>query len=119
LNWRIFDWNKGSLQRQSLSLNQQILQIKQEQLINQVGVKTQAQLNAMEKAKALMQSDNDLVTLYNSVADAYAAQMENGTITAADYLVQLNMAQEARTNLELHQMQLLIATINYNTLIGE
>ena len=119
LNWRIFDWNKGSLQRQSLSLNQQNLQIRQQQLINQVNVKTQAQLNAMEKARALMQNDNELVSLYTSVADAYAAQLENGTLTAAEYLTQLNMAQEVKTNLELHRMQLLIATLNYNTLLGE
>ncbi len=119
LNWRIFDWNKGSLQRQSLDLNQQILQIRQQQLINQLNVKTQAQLNAMEKARALMQNDNELVALYTNVADAYAAQLDNGTLTAAEYLTQMNMAQEAKTNLELHRMQLLIATLNYNTLLGE
>ena len=119
LNWRIFDWNKGSVQRQALSLNQQLLQIKQQQLISQLNVKTQTQLNAMEKARALMQNDNELVELYTEVADAYAAQLENGTLTAAEYLTQLNMAQEAKTNLELHRMQLLVATLNYNTLLGE
>jgi outer membrane protein TolC len=119
LNWRIFDWNKGSLQRQSLSLNQQLLQIRQQQVLTQVGVKTEGQLTAMAKARALMQDDAELVELYTQVADAYAAQLENGTLTAAEYITQLNKAEEARINLELHRMQLLIATLNYNTLLGE
>jgi outer membrane protein TolC len=118
-NWRIFDWNKGSLQRQSLSLNQQLLLIKQQQVLTQVGVKTEGQLNAMAKARALMQDDAELVELYTQVADAYAAQLENGTLTAAEYIIQLNKAEEARINLELHRMQLLIAILNYNTLLGE
>jgi hypothetical protein len=59
------------------------------------------------------------VELYTQVADAYAAQLENGTLTAAEYITQLNKAEEARINLELHRMQLLIATLNYNTLLGE
>ncbi len=119
LNWKIFDWQQGNLQRQSLSMNQQIISLKKDQLKSQVGVQTATQLNNVEKAKTLMQDDAELVNLYTSVSAAYANQLENGTITSAEYILQLNKQQEAMLNLELHKLQLLVATINYNTLLGK
>ena len=117
MQWHIFDWNKGSVQRQTLDLSQNIIRLKQDRLKRQLGVQTRAETNKIEKAKQLMQNDEELLKLYTSVSSAYASQLENGTITSAEYVQQLNKEQEARTNLELHKLQLLIATMNYNTLI--
>jgi outer membrane protein TolC len=118
LQWHIFDWNKGSTQRQTLDLSQNILRLKQDRLKMQVGVQREAQQSQMEKTRQLMLNDAELLDLYTSISAAYAAQLENGTITSADYIQQLNKEQEARTNLELHKLQLLIATLNYNTIIN-
>jgi len=117
MQWHIFDWNIGSVQRQTLYLSQNIIRLKQDRLKRQLGVQTRAETNKIEKAKQLMQNDEELLKLYTSVSSAYASQLENGTITSAEYVQQLNKEQEARTNLELHKLQLLIATMNYNTLI--
>ena len=100
-------------------MNQQIISLKKDQLKSQVGVQTATQLNNVEKAKTLMQDDAELVNLYSSVSATYANQLENGTITSAEYILQLNKQQEAMLNLELHKLQLLVATINYNTLLGK
>jgi outer membrane protein TolC len=118
LQWHIFDWNKGSTQRQTLDLSQNILRLKQDRLKMQVGVQREAQQSQIEKTRQLMLNDAELLDLYTSISAAYAAQLENGTITSADYILQLNKEQEARTNLELHKLQLLIATLNYNTIIN-
>ena len=119
LQWHIFDWNKGSTQRQTIDLSQKIIRLKQDRLKTQVGVQRETQQSQIEKARQLMVNDQELVDLYTSISAAYSAQLENGTITSADYIQQLNKEQEARTNLELHKLQLLIATLNYNTLLGE
>ena len=65
-----------------------------------------------------MQDDAELVNLYKSVADAYSVQLKNGTITSAEYITQLNKVQEAESNLELHKLQLQVAIMNYNNLLG-
>ena len=117
LQWHIFDWNKGSLQKQNLSVSQSLLRLQQDRIKKQVGVKAQAEQRQIEKAEQLMLDDNELLELYTSVSLAYASQLENGTITSAEYIQQLNKEQEAKTNLELHKLQLAIAIINYNTLI--
>ena len=118
LQWHIFDWNKGSTQRQTIDLSQKIIRLKQDRLKTQVGVQRETQQSQIEKARQLMVNDQELVDLYTSISAAYSAQLENGTITSADYIQQLNKEQEARTNLELHKLQLLIATLNYNTIIN-
>lgn len=118
LQWHIFDWNKGSTQRQTLDLSQKIISLKQDRLKMQVGVQREVEQSQIEKARQLMLNDRELLDLYTSISAAYAAQLENGTITSADYIQQLNKEQEARTNLELHKLQLIIATLNYNTLIN-
>ena len=119
LNWKIFDWNQGSIQRQSLSVNQSLIGLKKAQMTSQIGVQTSAQLNTIEKVKTLMQDDAELVQLYTSVADSYASQLKNGTITSAEYITQLNKVQEAESNLELHKLQLQVAILNYNNLLVE
>ena len=119
LNWHVFDWGKGGLQEQTIDLNRQLLTLQKQQVMTQLSVQTDAQLTAIEKAEALMETDADLVRLYESVANAYASQLENGTITSADYITQLNKQQTARANLELHRLQRLAATLNYNTMLGQ
>ncbi len=119
LRWKMFDWNQGRVLRQNLSINQKIIDLKKVQLSSQIGVQTAAQLNTIEKVKTLMQDDAELVSLYKLVADAYAAQLKNGTITSAEYIAQLNKVEEAESNLELHKIQLQVAILNYNNLLGE
>ena len=117
MQWHIFDWNKGSLQKQNLSLSQNLLRLQQDRIKKQMGVKSKTEQQQIQKAKELMLKDDELLTLYSSIASAYASQLENGTITSADYVRQLNKEQEAKTNLELHKLQLTIAILNYNTLM--
>jgi outer membrane protein TolC len=117
MQWHIFDWNRGSVQRQTLDLSQNLMRLKQDRLKRQIGVQSGTEQQNMEKARRLMQDDQEMLDLYKSVSAAYASQLENGMITSAEYIQQLNLEQEARTNLELHKLQLLIATMNYNTLL--
>lgn len=117
MQWHIFDWNKGSIQKQNLSLSQNLLQLQQDRIKKRMGVKSETEKQQIQKAKEMMLKDDELLELYTSVSRAYASQLENGTITSAEYVRQLNKEQEAKTNLELHKLQLTIAILNYNTLM--
>ena len=117
LNWHILDWSKGNLQRQTLDLNQSMMRLAQERAKKQVRIEAANERNQIEKAQELMQDDEEILMLYADVTAAFAAQLENGTITSAEFIQQLNKEQIARTNLELHKLQLIIATLNYNTIV--
>ena len=67
----------------------------------------------------LVISDNEIISLRKSVTDAAKAQLENGVITANDFLKEVNAEDQARQSLISHQVQLMQAQINYQTIAGK
>jgi outer membrane protein TolC len=53
------------------------------------------------------------------VKNAAKAQLENGVISANDYLREVNAEDQARSMLISHQIQLIQAEINYQIIIGK
>jgi len=56
--------------------------------------------------------------LREKVKIAANAQLENQVISSSDYVREVNAEDQARQTLITHQLQLLQAKINYNTLAG-
>jgi outer membrane protein TolC len=73
----------------------------------------------IDKYKQLVETDKAIIDLRLSVKNAARAQLENGVITANDYLREVNAEDQARQNLIVHQIQLLQAQINYQTTLGK
>ena len=67
----------------------------------------------------LIETDQGIIDLRAQVKDAARAQLENGVITANDYLREVNAEDQARQLLITHQIQLLQAEINYHTILGK
>ncbi|MBI2794897.1 MAG: TolC family protein [Ignavibacteria bacterium] len=118
LSWKIFDWNQGALQKQSIDLNKKSLTIQRRRIQTQANVVAESFLNGMARAEELMKSDQELLLLYSSVTNVYAVKMMSGTITSAEYVAQLTKQEQARVNSELHKLQYLVAVMNYNSAMG-
>ena len=73
----------------------------------------------MDKLKQLIAKDEEIIALREDIKNAANAQLENGIITANDYLRELNAADQSRQSLITHQIQLLQAQINYQTISGK
>ena len=76
------------------------------------------QQSDIEKLEQLITTDKEIIDIRASVKDAAKAQLENGVITANDYLREINAEDQARQALITHELQLLQATINYKTISG-
>lgn len=72
----------------------------------------------IRKYRELIKSDEEIVRLRESVDKSSAAQLENGVISANDYLLDINAAAQARQVRVVHAMQLLQAQYNYKTTSG-
>jgi len=80
---------------------------------------TMRQQNAdIVRYQQLMQSDNEIINLRRSVKQASTVQLQNGVITANDYLLDINAEAQARQALVLHEVQLLMSQYNYKTTSG-
>jgi outer membrane protein TolC len=80
---------------------------------------TMHQENAdIRKYKKLITSDEEIVRLRDSVRTTSAVQLENGVISANDYLLDIDAAAQARQDRVVHEIQLLMAQYNYKTTSG-
>jgi len=72
----------------------------------------------MEKYVELVKKDDAIISLRASVKAASSAQLENGVLSAHDYVTQVNAEDEARQSKILHEVQLLQAQFNYQNTMG-
>jgi len=116
-------WNFGSLytlknQRQILDIDKTSLDVQKETfLFNTTLIQKQQQAD-IEKYNDLFKQDNAIIALRESVKKAASAQLENGVLSAHDYINQVNAEDQARQNLILHQIELLQSQYNYQNTIG-
>ncbi len=68
------------------------------------------------KMKLLMQSDGEIIALRENVKNASLKQLENGIITAGDYLRDVNALEQARENRILHEIQWLFSIYTSRTI---
>ena len=119
LNWALNGFYTKKNDRQLVKINQDIVDTKRETFLLNTNAQLATQRNEIDKLLKLIESDNEIIELRRSVTDAAKAQLENGVMTANDYLVEVNAEDQSRQVLIGHQLQLLQAQIVYNTIKGK
>jgi outer membrane protein TolC len=119
-----FNWSLGGLytkkkEKELVEVNKKIVEVQKEFFLLNTNTQLVQQYSEIEKLQQLITSDNEIIGLRGSVKEAAKAQLENGVITANDYLKEINAEDQARQTLITHQLQLLQAQINYNTISGK
>jgi outer membrane protein TolC len=116
-------WNFGSLY--SLKNNQHLLEInknsqdiQKETFLFNTKLSQLQQNENVQKYDSLLDKDDTIVDLRASVKKAAYAQLENGVLSAHDYINQVNAEDQARQTKILHEMQLLQARYSYQNIVG-
>jgi outer membrane protein TolC len=118
-----FNWTLTALytlknNRRILSLSQNDLDIQKEAFLFNTNISMAQQSEGIKKYSDLVSKDKEIVDLRTSVKNASNAQLQNGVLTAHDYLTQVDAEAQARLGLILHQVQLLQAEYNYQNTSG-
>jgi outer membrane protein TolC len=116
-------WNLGSLytlknQKRLLDINRKSLDIQKETFLFNTTLTQKQQTSDIDKDIELVKKDDAIINLRESVKKASAAQLENGVLSAHDYITEVNAEDQARQNRILHEMQLLQAQYNYQDTMG-
>lgn len=119
-----FNWTFGGLYTQKrekkiIELSQQSVDVQKEVFLFNTNTQLRQEQSEIDKLQKLIDTDKEIVDLRIKVKDAAKAQLENGVITASDYLDEVNAEDQARQALITHQVQLLQALINYQTISGK
>jgi len=77
----------------------------------------QQQNQEIGKYLSLIQTDQELVDLRKNIKNTAKAQLENGVITTNDYIKEVNAEDQARQNMAVHEIQLLMSSyqLQYTT----
>ncbi len=119
LNWNLWNWNSRKNEKNIYSLSTQILE-KQKDIFNlNTNILIEQQQSEIIKYETLLKSDNEIIELQTSIKNSATSQFENGTLSANDYLNELNAENRAKLNLKLHEIQLIMAKVNLQIIIGE
>lgn len=118
-----FNWSLAGLytrrnEKQIVEVNKKIIDIQKENFLLNTNTALKQQQSEIEKLELLISKDKEIVDLRSSIKETAKAQLENGVITANDFLREVNAEDQARQSLIAHQLQLLQAQINYRTISG-
>ena len=119
--WNLTDFYSKTLKNdlQQIRNGAQLIDLQRDVFLLNTKSVMEQQSADIQKWQALIESDRQIVALRGKIKESATAQVENGTLTTNDYLIELNAESQARLNLELHQLQLLLAQINLKTTVSQ
>ena len=119
LNWSFGGLYTRKSEIKIIELNQKTVDIQKEVFLLNTNTQLKQQQSEIDKLQQLVDKDKEIIDLRIKVKDAAKAQLENGVITSNDYLREVNAEDQSRQSLITHQIQLLQAQINYQTISGK
>jgi len=119
-----FTWPFGGLytikkEKEQTEINKEMIDVQKETFVLNTNTALKKQQSEIEKYIQIESRDQEIIDLREEVKKASLAQLDNGVITADDYLRVVNEQDLARQSLIIHQIQLLQAQINYQTTLGK
>ena len=119
LNWAFGGLYTQKKEKQLIELGKRSIGIQKEIFLLNTNTVLKQQEAEISKMKKLIAKDYEIIELRVKVKDAAKVQLDNGVITANDYLREVNAEDQSRQSLITHQVQLLQAQINYQNTSGK
>ena len=117
--WNIFDWNKANNEKQQIKIQQNIIEERKTDLTDNLKRALKSKNAEMASLQSLIEKDSELIALRKRITAEAESKYENGTITATDYINELDSEKEAQINSEIHKINLALAQIEFLNIIGK
>jgi outer membrane protein TolC len=117
-NWQFGGFYTVKNQQQLLDINRQTTDLQKETFLFNTSITLKQQNTDIEKLKAVIEKDNEIIAKRTEVKNAAKSQLDNGMITIHEYINQLDAEDLAKQALLLHQVQLLLAEYSYQNTTG-
>lgn len=118
LSWNITGFYTYKNEKKMLANNQSMIDIQRETFLFNTNLTLKQQNADITKMQELIETDKSIVTLRESVKNTTQNQLTYGTATTNDYLIAVNAEDQAKQNLILHEIQLLMTEYNTQTTAG-
>lgn len=118
LKWKIWDWNSTSREKELLGYQQQMLQNQRTSFDREMESLMVQEEARIEQYRETMEMDQQVLELQKSISGKAAVRLENGTMTATEYITELNKESLARITLATHQVMLMQSMANFLIIQG-
>lgn len=118
LNWSLTSLYTNGKEKKILDLNKSLVDAQKETFLFNTNFSLKQQNAELSKLAELLMADKEIIELRSSIKTTSAVQLENGIITSNDYIKEVNAEDQARQNMLLHEIQLLMAQYNQKTISG-
>ena len=118
LSWNLSSAYTLSNDRKVLALNREQIGVQQKVFDRNLSLQLRQQQTEIDRVTALLEKDREISALRSKIRQTASVQLDNGTIAARDYTSELNAESQALLNQKTHELQLLLAKVQYRTLTG-
>ncbi|OJV15437.1 MAG: transporter [Dyadobacter sp. 50-39] len=118
LNWSLSGLYTIKKDRELIRNNRDAIQLQRETFLFNTNLAARQQHAELDRFNQLLNTDNEIIILRESIKTTAAAQLENGVINTNDFLREVNAEDQARQNKILHGIQLLMSQYNLDNTLG-
>lgn len=119
VKWNIYDWNKVRNVKQIVSIQQRILDGRKEDMTENLKRLLDAKSADILSLESLLNTDKELIEIRKRITAVSESKYNNGTITATEYMNELNSERQAMINYEIHKINLAMARVEYINISGK
>ena len=118
LNWNISSFYTSGNERKLVAVQEGLLNTQKDVFLFNIDLQAKQYLGEIQKLDELISSDKEIIALRERIKKTSSTQLENGTITSTEFLSLVNAEDQAKQNLQIHQIQLLMTQYNYGITTG-
>ena len=118
LSWNLSTFYTYKKEKKLLNHSQQAIDIQKETFLLNTNLQMTQQMTEVEKLAKLIETDKEIIQLRENIKQASENQLENGVATTIDHINIVNVLDQAKLEMNLHQIKLLMAQYTYNTISG-
>jgi outer membrane protein TolC len=118
LTWTLWDWNKTRNEKQLNFIRAEMIDPAQELFEQGISIATSSLQTRMQQAETAMQTEAQIIELLQKIANSAGSQLQNGTMSATDYLHHVNALTLARIRHNTHRISRLQSIAEHNVITG-
>ena len=112
-NWQLTDWKRSELDAQTRLLQQRKIANAEATFRFNLNTQVDSYRQEVARIRAQLDADQRIAELQGQLLQQLAFQLDEGLVTATDYLTQLNDELRARQNLLVHEAELLKIQLDF------
>jgi outer membrane protein TolC len=119
LTWNFYNWGQNKNEKKIYGIQKEIINTQKESFDKNIRIANDKNVAEVLKLAALLEKDQQMIDLRSRIRKTASFQLDNGVITSSEYVNRVDDETQAKSNMELHRLQLIRAKLAYLYNLGK